>query len=968
MPNQNIFQQRIRPVLPRILQEERVFVYVPKASGTSAGIAYFPDEEFTVAPDGKVTLKWPMKMQIENNTVNDPLQTMARVKVNEDEFVHTDEQVVITHPTTGQQYTNTKAAIKLKRTAQDNFVKPGFMMVDQNDFETVEIDSKDTKDPGRYVKYTLKKNNPLEQPSLVKLNNQDFAYNDEATIRWPYAHDPAIGTNRTNEYGLVKIRKNSEGYLKFEDGYLDLDYTKLKADTDVIPNYGGDFADKADYVTEDGFAVRDAQGHIKLKLTKDAIGLGNVENIAFDDYEYDDFGPSMKAHFEAEFNKKLDKTTWNALFRDWREPSENTMQKVVNDLRDEDAAIQDAMRTNRQFLGFYEDSQDLINTYEAGEWTYGSTAYMIDTKSYWRVRPSNVNKVVTGRSPTKSDVPDTAVKSTTYRVGRRDTNEVYQWNGSQFNLVQDLKLKWVDIVLANEEDIQPYINSHDSEHFFIGFKIGCRETGNIHEYVSTGQIETPVWIVELNGMYYEWADTYITTLSWNTFIETDPTVLKPDGVANVGTSGKWVSSDHVHPTDITRLAKSVFDATNITVLSDYSEDASNDFNVAFTNGGNKTLNIPYIKTAKYLHNWNGQSTFIDENDADDYYWSGSKEEFDAQQETANNGTMFVVDDDEGFTVANFVQNSELDEAGITISPNLSLERFVITKTNEVSSILNTPLTLKEETVNSGYKRYSVTSILPADTVGGKIVITKLVGNNPSLDIYNSTDNTQQTLLGLTADGNIIQTPESEYVKMNTQSLRTRLSGNRLLVNTNGRDVQLLNSIDTVTNGIIVADGNGAIKSMSFTSPGKLLQTAGIDGGELAADIDINTLVRTTANAFNTLGVVISNGDGTVKSQDFGDTINQLVLTNGNKGLKVQTLANEALVYVNNIGQVVAFPSTSNDAGKVMTVQSNGKIGLQNLPTYPTHLPVTTIKNNTVTGIKLSFGQTSSFEEGVLYLW
>ena len=132
MPNQNIFQQRIRPVLPRILQEERVFVYVPKASGTSAGIAYFPDEEFTVAPDGEVTLKWPIKMQIENNTVNDPLQTMARVKVNEDEFVHTDEQVVITHPTTGQQYTNTKAAIKLKRTAQDNFVKPGFMMIDPN--------------------------------------------------------------------------------------------------------------------------------------------------------------------------------------------------------------------------------------------------------------------------------------------------------------------------------------------------------------------------------------------------------------------------------------------------------------------------------------------------------------------------------------------------------------------------------------------------------------------------------------------------------------------------------------------------------------------------------------------------------------------------------------------------------------------------------------------------------------------
>lgn len=961
MPNNNIFQQRIRPVLPRILQNERVFVYVPKASSTTAGIAYFPNEEFTVGNDGEVTLKWPMRMQIENNTVNDPLQTMARVKVNEDEFVHTDEQVVITHPTTGKQYTNTKAAIKLKRTAQDNFVKPGFMMVDQNDFETAEIDSGDTKDPGRYVKYTLKKNNPLDQASLIKLNNQDFAYNSEATIRWPYAHDPATGTNRTNEYGLVKIRKNSEGYLKFENGYLDLDYTKLKTDTDVIPNYGGNFADKADYVTEDGFAVRDAQGHIKLKLTKDAIGLGNVENIAFDDYEYDDFGPSMKAHFEAEFNKKLDKTTWNNLFSDWNEPAGTTVEKVFTDLRAEDESIRDAMRTNRAFLGFFEDAEDLKNTYPAGEWTYGSTAYIRDTKSYWRVRPTNVNKVVEGRIPTKSDVPDDAINSTSYRVGRRDTQEVYQWNGDAFVLTGE-RLIWVDAVVMNEEDIQPYIEGHASEHFFVGFRLGCRETGavivfNGNEWADGG------------NMYYEWADAYITTLAWNTFVETDASVLRPDGVANVGTSGKWVSSDHVHPTDTTRLAKSVFDATNITVSSDYDEDTANDFKVAFTDGGNKTLNIPYVKTAKYLHNWNGQSTFVDDTEADDYYWSGSKEEFDTQKDTAENGTMFVVDDDEGFTVANFVQDEELDEAGITISPNLSLERFVITKTNEVSSILNTPLTLKEEIVNSGYKRYSVASILPADTVGGKIVITKLVGNNPSLDIYNSTDNTQQTLLGLTADGNIIQTPESEYVKMNTQLLRTRLSGNKLLVNTGGgRDVQLLNSIDFVTNGIIVADGNGAIKSMSFTSPGKLLQTAGIDGGELTADIDVNTLVRTTANAFNTLGVVISNGDGTVKSQDFGDTINQLVLTDGNKGIKVQTLANESLVYVNNIGQVVAFPSTSNDAGKVMTVQSNGKIGLQNLPTYPTHLPVTSIRANVTTGITLSFGQTSVFEEGVLYLW
>lgn len=957
MPNQNIFQQRIRPVLPRILQEERVFVYVPKASGTSAGIAYFPDEEFTVAPDGEVTLKWPMKMQIENNTVNDPLQTMARVKVNEDEFVHTDEQVVITHPTTGQRYTNTKAAIKLKRTAQDNFVKPGFMMVDQNDFETTEIDSGDTKDPGRYVKYTLKKNNPLEQPSLVKLNNQDFAYNGEATIRWPYAHDPATGTNRTNEYGLVKIRKNSEGYLKFEDGYLDLDYTKLKADTDVIPNYGGDFADKADYVTEDGFAVRDAQGHIKLKLTKDAIGLGNVENIAFDDYEYDDFGPNMKAHFEAEFNKKLDKTTWNNLFSDWNEPAGTTVEKVFTDLRAEDESIRDAMRTNRAFLGFFEDAEDLKNTYPAGEWTYGSAAYIRDTKSYWRVRPTNVNKVVEGRVPTKSDVPDDAIKSTSYRVGRRDTQEVYQWNGNAFVLTGE-RLIWVDAVVMNEEDIQPYIEGHASEHFFVGFRLGCRETGVVIVFNGSE------W-ADGGSMYYEWADTYITTLAWNTFIETDPSTLKPDGVANVGTSGKWVSSDHVHPTDETRLAKSVFDATNITVNSQFTNNDENDFKVSFQNGGDKTVNIPFVRKAKGIHNWNGQVDFLDSEESEDYYWAGEESEFEAQQNNIKNKSMIFVNDGEDYIVQDLLQKQDLDEAGITINPGHTNERFVITSSLEAPELLNTPLTLKKTQAASGEDRWVIKSILPETVQDGRIVITKVIeGANPTYDIYQTTDNTQGTLLGLASNGTITETPEESYVRIANQ-----LQNGRLVIATgNGRNVSTLNSINTVNGGIIVADGTGAIKSTSFTSAGKLLQTSGTNGEVLAAEIPVNTLVRSAANEFNERGIIVSTGEGQVERQSLGTVSEQLIVSDGMHGITTKTIANESVLYVNNRGKVAAFPTTANDAGKVLTVQSNGKFAVQNLPAIPTYLPVTSVGANMTTGTTLSFGQTSVFEEGVLYLW
>ena len=959
MPNQNIFQQRIRPVLPRILQDERVFVYVPKASTDAAGIASFEEEQFSVNTVGKVTLKWPMSLQIENNTVNDPLQTMARTKLSSDEFVHAlgpdDEPIKIVHPLTGKIYTNKNSALKFKRTGQNVFNKPGFMMVDNNDFEATELESADPQDPGRYVKYTLKKNNPLEQPSLVKLNSQDFAYNNgEATIRWPYAHDPASGTNRTNQYGLVKIKPNSEGYLKFDEGYLDLDYTKLKADTDAIPTYGGKddgFDDYDNFVTPEGFAVRDAQGHILLKLTKDAIGLGNVDNVSFADYKYDDFGPDIKQHFEEEFDKKLDKTTWNNLFDDWSEPAGTTVEKVFGDLRAEDESIRDAMRTNRAFLGFFEDEYDLENTYKAGEWVFGSTAYVRSTKSYWRVRTSNVNKVIEGRLPTKSDVPDDAIDKTTYRVGRRDTNEVYQWDRNKFMLTDSI-LDWVDAVVMNEEDIQPYIEGHAKEHFFTGFRLGCRETGaviqfNGNEWVPSGTLQ------------YEWADTYITTLAWNTFIETDPSALKPDGIANVGTSGKWLSSDHVHPTDETRLAKAVFDATNVTVQSEFNNNSSNDFKFAFTDGGDKIVNIPYVRTAKALHNWNGQTDFIDSEESENYYWAGTQQEYEDQVANVKDGTVMVVDDGENFIAEDLLQKQDLDAAGILIYTGHQTDRFVITTVTEAPDILNTPLT-----VTLTNNRYKIKSLLPQGVQDGQIVITSVKdGLNPTYDVYSSTDKTQQTVLGLTADGQLIETPEGKY--LTTDGLDNK---KLVIAKGNGRNVESLNSIDTVDGGIIVADGTGAIKSTSFTSAGKLLQTAGTNGEILAAEIAVNTLVRANPAEFTEMGIVVSTGTGKVERQDLGELEGQLIVTDGVHGFRAEQLEAESLIYVNNAGKVSAFPATANDAGKVLTVQSNGKFAVQNLPAMSTHLPVTSLGANITTGTRLSFGQTSVFEEGVLYLW
>ena len=447
----------------------------------------------------------------------------------------------------------------------------------------------------------------------------------------------------------------------------------------------------------------------------------------------------------------------------------------------------------------------------------------------------------------------------------------------------------------------------------------------------------------------------------HSFVETEPSVLKPDGIANVGTSGKWVSSDHVHPTDETRLAKDIFDSTIIEVNSVFNNNSDTDFNIELIHGGNKELNIPYVRVAKALHNWNGQSAFIDSVESEEYYWLGDKEAFNDQYNRVQNKTLMVVEDDEQIIPQDLVQVPDLDDAGIAIKNN-SLDKFIITRSTEVHKVINTPITI-QEVISNNKSRFMVKNILPTDTKANRFIVTKIVDNKPTIEAYSSTNVLQNTLLGLTTNGDVTEFVEEDYLTK-TGLLQ---SGKLLVGNNIGRNVKSLISINNVEGGIIVADGTGAIKSTSFTAPGKLLQTAGNSGEKLTAEIDVNTLVTSEPGEFEDMGIVVSNAIGGIERHDLGLIENQLILTDGAHGLKIQTLASESLVYVDNTGKIIAFPSTTNDAGKVLTVQSNGKIALQNLPTQPTHLPITTLGTNT-SGTKLSFGETSVFEEGVLYLW
>lgn len=126
----NINQGIISPKKPNILKNERIYVYVPKATNDSAGIASFSNDYFYVDVDSKV-----------------------------------------------------------------------------------------------HIKLT----NPFETPSLVKLDDIDFKKDlsrNEIQVNWVYAHNP-VSSNNTNGYGLMKIGKDSVGYLRYNNGLLEVDYDKL---------------------------------------------------------------------------------------------------------------------------------------------------------------------------------------------------------------------------------------------------------------------------------------------------------------------------------------------------------------------------------------------------------------------------------------------------------------------------------------------------------------------------------------------------------------------------------------------------------------------------------------------------------------------------------------------------------------------------------------------------------------------
>lgn len=912
----NIFQQQVTPEKPKVLAQERIYVYMPSATNEGKGMVSLNQRDFH-SPNGHASLKWPMEMMVE--TLADPTVRPSYTKVLSDEFVNTNVPVKLTNPVTGAEYISSKAEIKLKRENRNAFLRPELVMLNSGDFEA-------TKD-GLYNSYKIKRQDPLVTPTIIQVDSTDFKNdNNIVKVNWPYAHS-GIGQ------GLVKVQPNSGGSLRFnEDNYLQVDVNKVKENLgryiEAKPTYGetniANWANKDNFIDPDtGLAKRAADGSVLLDISKYSVGLGKLKNIDFSERTYDQFSTPMKQHFTNQFGLKLDKTTWNNMFNDWQPPTDdrNTVQRWFMRLEEEDNSIWASIRTMRLSLGYFNTVVELREAYEANATLFGGFAFVVETTTYWAIRP---------------------ISDTRYQFKYRDNTGLSS------------------ITDQVEGDRAVNINN-GIEH--VWFEGTWAEDG----------VHPEAW---------EWFNTLVEDVDFYDLVETDVASLQPNApVANVsvGRSGKWIQSDHIHPSDPTKLDAWLIEDTIINITSEAPNE--NDFQVAIAkvtvlddqlteitasivttpqylsqiqnpqlndlaitrNNGRifeyngtewiwttkvgtitynttSNVNIPFVRTTQFLHNWkNSPTMFQQDESSNEYYWAGTREEFDdLNLDDIPNGAFLHVTDaeDAHLEPGHFVMEHQLDNAGIKVTSEdfISTERLVtINRSLVLDGILTTITSTDIVPGVQGERRevvpMSFNTANGAPATNHKMAIIVPAANELGWKLDRRTFTPNRLLLS--DDNGNIETDANNFhinniVLTSASSEEVTLASNRLVISTGDRTIGYMDTGATanrpvVTNGedgvevlgltegrMVKVDTNGAIEETTWIekntiltglgteevtlAPGKVL----ISGGDVLGN---NTIITWPSGGAEGSIIVRGAEEGSIKVRS--NTLNRLLRTGPN---------------------------------------------------------------------------------------
>ena len=161
----DIFQKSITPDKPRVLAEEQIYVYVPMATSTNAGIASYNRDQFDII-GSEVSLKWPAE-----SFAQGPIETPSIIKVLDNEFEYTGNIVDLIRG--NNKISSDKLEVQLKRILRDAYERPELVMLDPNYFVRT-ISEKDGKQYYKYnttaIHYNMSQNLSEDEQAQARKN------------------------------------------------------------------------------------------------------------------------------------------------------------------------------------------------------------------------------------------------------------------------------------------------------------------------------------------------------------------------------------------------------------------------------------------------------------------------------------------------------------------------------------------------------------------------------------------------------------------------------------------------------------------------------------------------------------------------------------------------------------------------------------------------------------------------------
>lgn len=186
----DIFQKSITPDKPRVLAEEQIYVYVPVATSTNAGIASYDRDQFDVI-GSEVSLKWPAE-----SFAQGPIETPSVVKVLDNEFEYTGNLVDLISG--NSKISSDKLEVQLKRILRDAYERPELIMLDPDYFVRTIVE----KDGKQYYKH---------QTTAVHYNmSQKLSEDEQAQARLNIGAGSLAVVNESNKNAKIALDRSAD--------------------------------------------------------------------------------------------------------------------------------------------------------------------------------------------------------------------------------------------------------------------------------------------------------------------------------------------------------------------------------------------------------------------------------------------------------------------------------------------------------------------------------------------------------------------------------------------------------------------------------------------------------------------------------------------------------------------------------------------------------------------------------------